>query len=89
MDEITFEGGPGDTVERAIVIRGAGDGRLGVEAEYQYLARELGRRGVDWQLERQSLLMEDDRHYDEMRILLSDGTRKVIYFDISDFFGKF
>jgi len=89
MDGIAFEGGPGDTVERAIVIRGAGNDCLGVEAEYQYLVREFGRRGVYWQLERQSLLTVDDRRYDEMRIRLSDGTQKVIYFDISDFFGEF
>ena len=39
---ITFEGGPGDTIERAVIIRGAPNETLGVAAEYQYLAGSLG-----------------------------------------------
>ena len=53
---ITFEGGPGDTMERAVIIRGVSDHALGVEAEYRYLAQAFGRRGRDWEPIGQELL---------------------------------
>ncbi|MGQ9585877.1 MAG: hypothetical protein ACUVXG_10820 [Anaerolineae bacterium] len=89
MGGVTFEGGPGNTVEAAVVIRGAADHLQGVAAEYGYLTSEFGRRGVDWQLEQQALLKVGGRYYDEMRLRLADGTRQMVYFDLSEFFGRF
>jgi len=85
---ITFEGGPGNTIERAVIIRGAPDEALGVEAEYAYLAQKFGRPGIDWELVGQGLLEPGHRKYDEMHIKLADGTQRTIYFDITEFFGK-
>jgi hypothetical protein len=85
---ITFEGGPGDTIERAVIIRGAPNEALGVQAEYVYLAREFGRPRVDWELVGQGLTEHGDRAYDEMHIKLADGTERTIFFDITQFFGK-
>ena len=85
---ITFEGGSGDTIERAVVIQGAPNEALGVEAEYRYLARKYGRRGVDWELVGQGLLQPGIRQYDEMHIKLADGTTRTIFFEITEFFGK-
>ena len=85
---ITFEGGPGDTMERAIMIRGAPDTALGVEAEYRYLAQRYGQPGRDWQFVGQGLLDSGDRVYDEIHIKLADGTPITIFFDITEFFGK-
>jgi hypothetical protein len=100
---ITFEGGPGDTIERAVIIRGAPNNALGVEAEYRYLAWKFlgveaeyrylawkfGRPGIDWELVGQGLV-ESAGHckYDKMHIKLADGTQRTIYFDITEFFGK-
>ena len=86
---ITFEGGPGDTLETAIVIKGAADHMAGVAAEYHYLEKTFGRRQVDWRILRQSLVRREGKAYDLMQIELANGTRKDIYFDLSDFFGKF
>lgn len=85
---VTFEGGPGDVIERAVIIQGAPDEALGVAAEYRYLAREFGRPGVDWDLVGQGLLERGRRRYDEMHIKLADGTERTIFFDITQFFGK-
>ena len=85
---ITFEGGPGDRIERAVIIRGVPNSALGVEAEYRYLARKFGRPGIDWELVGQGLLEPGHRKYDEMHIKLADGTQRTIYFDITEFFGK-
>jgi hypothetical protein len=85
---ITFGGGPGDTIERAVVIRGAPDSNLGVEAEYRYLAQKYGRPRTDWQLIGQGLVEAGDCFYDEMHIRLADGTERTVFFDITEFFGK-
>jgi hypothetical protein len=85
---ITFEGGPGDTMERAVIIRGVSDHALGVEAEYRYLAQLFGRPGRDWEPIGQELVESGDRYYDEMHVRLSDGTRRSVFFDITEFFGK-
>lgn len=89
MNQIAYEGGPGDTLEQAVIIRGAANHAQGVGAEYRYLEQTFGQRGVDWTLDRQVLLQVEGRPYDEMRIHLADGTRRVVYFDLSDFFGRF
>ncbi len=85
---VTFEGGPGDTLERAVLIRGAASHNLGIQAEYQYLAEKFGQPGMDWLLETQALMERHNRYYDEMRVKLSDGTEQVVFFDITEFFGK-
>ena len=80
--DITFEGGPGDTIERAVIMQGAPNEALGVEAQYRYLGQWFGRRGTDWQLVSQGLLQLGRRKYVEMRIKLTDDTQRIIYFDI-------
>lgn len=88
IGDITYEGGDGRALEGAIAIRGAPNCLAGVAAEYAYLERAFGQQGRDWQLERQVLHVVEGRPYDEMRIRLADGTEETLYFDLSDFFGK-
>ena len=78
----------GSSTKDAIKIVGARDEMEGIRAEYQWLAEKFGEQGKGFTLERQSLLDEGRRRYDRMDIMLADGTRKTIYFDITDFFGK-
>ena len=85
---ISLTGGPGDTPETAVVIIGAANSMAGVAAEYHYLERQFGRRQVDWRLKRQSVRRFQGKIYDAMEIELADGSRKTIFFDISEFFGK-
>lgn len=89
QQQITYGGGPGDSLKNAIVIKGAATSTAGIAAEYRYLEEKWGRRNVDWRLLRQSLLRKDGRSYDFMQIKLQDGSQKEVYFDITDFFGKF
>jgi len=85
---IIFEGGPGDAMDNAIVIKGAPNNQQGIDAEYYYLEKKFGRFKVDWKLNKQRLLHKGNKKFDLMQIELKDGTRKDIYFDITDFFGK-
>lgn len=87
--DITFEGGPGDMIATAVFIRGAPTHSVRVNAEYHYLTQQYGTRDVDWQLERQELIQTTDRTYDKMEVMLSDGSQKVVFFDITESFEEF
>ena len=86
--QITFKGGPGDTPETAVLISGAPNSIAGTAAEYDYLRKEFGRENVDWNLFRQSVLEQGGKFYDRLELHLKDGSRKIVFFDISEFFGK-
>jgi hypothetical protein len=85
---ITYKGGPGDTPETAVVILGAPNSIAGVEAEYSYLRKQFGRENVDWMLTRQSVMQQKGKVYDRMDLDLKDGSKKTVFFDIGEFFGK-
>lgn len=78
----------GKSKKEAIVVLDVEDEREGVRAEYEYLEKILGQRGVDWNLEEQFLLRENEMVYDKLVVKLADGSKKEIYFNITFFFGK-
>jgi hypothetical protein len=81
---VSFAGGDGTTIEKAVVILGATEA-TGVEAEYQWLASHYpGWKGVD-----QSLVNGDKKVYDVMNFTLPDGSKHTVFFDITDYFGKY
>lgn len=82
---IRFTGGAGDSLADAVKIEGAQLGRL-ASVERVYLSTRFGQQGIAWKWKGQALLVPSGRHYDEIRIELADGTRKKVYFDISDYF---
>jgi len=84
----TFSGGPGDSMETAVIIKGARNSSDGVQAEYYYLEKKFGRQNVDWKLDRQRLMGKEGKKFDMMMIILKDGAKKNVYFDITEFFGK-
>ncbi len=85
---VIINGGPGDTIENAVVIT-AGSSFAGVEAEYVYIERACGERGAAWELLSQTQFGgEDGRNYDEITVRLADGTTRNFYFAIDSFFGK-
>jgi len=86
--DFSFAGGDGATPESAVEIHGVETHGLGVAAEYEYLRRELGDRGEDWDLVKQSVIRTDDgRRLDRFVVDTQSGGKKEIYFDISNFFG--
>jgi hypothetical protein len=85
---ISFKGGPGDSLETAVAISGAPNSGAGIAAEYYYLEEKFGRPNADWKLHRQSVLHKNGRHYDRMDIELKNGSKKTVFFDITEFFGK-
>jgi hypothetical protein len=83
VSAISYSGGDGSSFEKAIIIKGATEA-TGVKAEYEYLSKHF----PGYKMERQSLLQKQGRTYDLIEFATKDG-KKAIFFDITDFFGKF
>jgi hypothetical protein len=84
LAEISFGGGDGTSPETAVVITGANGSSDGVPAEYDWITKHYPGAEVLGQ----GLMQKGDRFYDAITIR-SGGKEQVIYFDITEFFGKF
>jgi len=74
----------GSSYENAIVINEQHEGP-GVDAEYKWIRQHYpGSKTMG-----QALANKNGKPYDILTIQTADGTEKKIYFDISNFFGKF
>ncbi len=82
---VTYLGGDGSSIEQAIIIKGAPNEHVGVSSEYKWLH---GRYPL-FKKKAQSLLPRSDRYYDKLEIILGTGEVKSIFFDITEYFGKF
>ena len=82
--KITYSGGDGSSFEKSVVIHGATE-QTGVDAEYAYLAKHYPgyRRG------KQTLGSHENRQFDILEFTKADGKKLTIFFDITEFFGKF
>ncbi len=90
MSKIEYLGGDGSTLEKAIIIKHAENEFHGILAEYAYLEKKYGKRGVVWQSNQQSLSEHERRKYDILKIeLLSSKEILTYYFDITNFYGKY
>lgn len=73
----------------AIVITGAQTHYDTVAAEYEYLDRIFGKRDEDYRVLKQGLLKADQKHYDVVKIRLSNNDQKTFFFDITESYDKF
>jgi len=83
---ITFAGGDGESMEDAVVIRGAETDFLGTAAIFDWFTTVYG---PGCELLWQSHGKFDGREIDTVEIELRNGAKRRIYFDITDHFGKF
>lgn len=60
----------------------------GVAAEYKYIEEKFGKNKRDWRRRSQALIKKEGVYYDRIDLVLSDGSEKSIYFDITSFWGK-
>jgi hypothetical protein len=81
---ISFTGGDGASAKTAVVIQNAENAIEGVAAEYAWIKKH--RPG--WKVEGQMLVNRGNRTYDVI-IISKAGIKREIYFDITDFFGKY
>jgi hypothetical protein len=85
IGHLAFEGGDGSSIEQAVVIRNAKNETEGVDAESKWIKKVH----PGWRKGNQALLNVKDRSYDQIEYATPDGKARTIYFDITDFFGKF
>jgi len=76
--------GEGLSYATAIVITEKTES-TGVNAEYKWIKEHY----TNYKIMGQSLNMNDKKPYDIITIKLSDGKELPLYFDISNYFGKF
>lgn len=74
----------GSSYEKAIIIHEKTE-RTGVDAEYIWLAKNY----PNYKFISQSLNFYKEHSYDILRFKDSTGKEREIYFDITNFFGKF
>lgn len=82
---VHFAGGDGSSQEKAVVVLGANESS-GVQAEYLWLAAHF----PGYQRGQQGLIQgQGGKSYDVLDFTTADGAKRTIYFDITDYFGKF
>ncbi len=74
----------GSSFEKAIVIQEKSE-MTGVSAEYSWLDKHY----QGYQSEGQSLVVHKKIPYDILKVKSPDGTEREVYFDISNYYGKF
>lgn len=91
--EVTYGGGDGTSIENAVIIESATNHFEGVDAEYVWLEMQFGPQGDKWDRLEQSLIEENDRLYDVLKVEFYDkaggykkGDITYFYFDITEFF---
>jgi len=81
---ISFSGGNGSNCRHAVVIDGATKEPEGVRAERWWIfSKNPGAK-----IAGQTTSSAEQRDYDTIEMILPDGTRKKICFDITSFYGK-
>ena len=80
---VYFEGGDGTSMDDAVVIRGTENQPDAVSAEYAYIERVYG---PGCMRDRQSIGQQDGHWYDILEIILPNGSRTTVHFDITEQF---
>jgi hypothetical protein len=85
---LVVTGGPGDTLQTAIVIKKTPRGLSAAGAEYMLLAKWFGERDKQWTMKRKTMVQADGRTYDTYEVMLSDGTHRQLYFDVTEWLAR-
>ena len=52
------------------------------------LGKWFGERGTNWTMKRQAMVQVDGRTYDTYEVVLTDGSERQLYFDVTDWLGR-
>lgn len=88
LPHVWYEGGDGSEPDDAIIVRGAASDLEGVAATYSWMHEHLGAKDEGWRLVTHSTGGDGVRKIDTFDVVLRDGRRTRIYFDVSESFGK-
>jgi hypothetical protein len=85
---LVVTGGPGDSPQTAIVIKKTPRGLSAAGAEETLLRKWFGERQESWTLAQQQLLQLDGKTYDMYEVVLKDGSKRSLYFDVTDWLAR-
>jgi len=85
IGHLVFEGGDGSSIEQAVIVKNAKNEEEGVDAE----AKWIRKIHPGWRKGNQALLNKNGKSYDRIEYATPDGRTQTIFFDITEFFGKF
>ena len=84
IGKLVFEG-EGISIEKAVIVKNAKNETEGVAAESKWVRKVH----PGWMKGDQALLENNGKYYDRIEYQTSDGKTETIFFDITEFFGKF
>ena len=85
---LVVTGGPGDSLQTAIAIKKTPKGLSAAGAEQLLLRKWFGERGTAWTPGRQDLIQVDGKTFDVFNVVLSDGSERVLYFDVTEWLNR-
>jgi hypothetical protein len=85
---VWFEGGDGSSWDQAVVVRGAVWEMEGIAATFDWMEWHLGHKDQDWTLVTHSSGGDGRRKIDTFHVRLTDGSRRTVFFDVTESFGK-
>ena len=85
---LVVTGGPGDSLQTAIVIKKTPRGLSAAGAETMLLQKWFGERGKNWTMKAEKMVQVDGRTYDAYEVLLTDGSERRLYFDVTDWLAR-
>jgi hypothetical protein len=85
---LVVTGGPGDSLQTAIVIKKTPRGLSAAGAEMMLLGKWFGERGKQWTMKRQEMVQVDGRTFDTYQVVLSDGAERQLFFDVTDWLNR-
>ena len=85
---LVVTGGPGDTLQTAIVIKKTPRGLSAAGAEHVLLGKWFGERQSHWTLKSQAMLQLEGRTYDAYEVVLADGSEKRLFFDVTEWLSR-
>jgi len=74
----------GSSYHKAIIIKEKNETK-GIKAEYEWLRKNY----PGYEAKKQALIVQKKTPYDVITIVTENGEEKSIYFDISNFYGKY
>jgi hypothetical protein len=85
---LVVTGGPGDTLQTAIVIKKTPRGLSAAGAETMLLRKWFGERGTNWTMKQQAMVQVDGRTYDTYEVVLTSGSERRLFFDVTDWLAR-
>jgi len=52
------------------------------------LGKWFGERGRNWTMQHQAMVQVDGRTYDTYEVVLTDGSERRLYFDVTDWLAR-